>query len=372
MGGLMRIGLMVRHLEEQGGIAVYTRELLSHLFELDRENEYVAFFGDRGSLGRFSAIPNVHELLIPCRSKFVWDQIQVPREAQRRKIEILFGPKMSIPLFFAGRKVVTFHGAEQLVFPNEFSLLDRFYVRVFLGLYARTADRILTVSMTARDDLAAALGISRDKFKVVYHGAKDVFFGSVSASRIRSVRARYGLGGTFVLHVGLLWGAKNFSVLPKVLELLNQRGNFVLAHAGKAHRWGKKQSTDSKSPYLRELGFVPDEDLAALYHGALALVFPSLYEGFGIPLIEAMASGCPVVTTNWGAMKEVTGSAAIQVDPRCPDEIASAVLKIADDSECRERLRAAGHERAENFRWSATARHTLDAFRKLGVTARAC
>ena len=364
----MRVGLMVRHLEEQGGIAVYTHELLSHLFELDRENEYIAFYGDSRSLGRFSAIPNVQEVLIPCRSKFLWDQIQVPREARRRKIEIIFGPKMSIPLFSPGRKVITVHGAEQLVFPKEFSLLDRFYVKIFLGLYARAADRILTVSGTARDDLAAALGISRDKFKVVYHGAKDVFFGNVSASRIQSVRAQYGLTGTFVLHVGLLWGAKNFSVLPKVLELLNQRGDFVLAHAGKAHRWDKRQNTDWTSPYLRELGFVPDEDLAALYQGALALVFPSLYEGFGIPLIEAMASGCPVVTTNWGAMKEVTGSAAIQVDPRRPDEIASAVLKIAEDSEYRERLRAAGRERVEKFRWSATARHTLDAFQELGTT----
>ncbi|MCA9753289.1 MAG: glycosyltransferase family 4 protein [Gemmatimonadetes bacterium] len=363
----MRVGLLVRNLDEPGGIGVYTRELLMHLFAQDHETEYFVFLGGQGSRGRFAEHANVHEVVLPCRGKLWWDQVQVARHANRLELDAVFCPKMSLPFRFRGRKLLTMHGAEQFVFPEEFSLVDRIYVRFFLPLYARAADRVITVSETARHDLAPILGVPESRFSVITHGPKEIYAEPVSQQKIAEMRQKYGLEGDFILHVGLVWGAKNFEIFPEVLEIVNRERPLLLAHAGKPHRWRDEQATRRADPYVRELGLVPDEDLAALYHSAVALVFPSLYEGFGIPLVEAMAAGCPVVTSDWGAMKEVTGDAAVHVDSRRPEALAEAVLDLLRHPERREELAARGRVRARDFSWDDAARRTLAVFREVAT-----
>jgi glycosyltransferase involved in cell wall biosynthesis len=361
----LRLGILARNLEEQGGIAVYTRQLIGHLLALDHVDEYFLFYGSEHARGMFDGHPNVHEIVLPCRSKLWWDQVQVARKANALHLDAVFCPKMSIPFLFHGRKLLTIHGAEQFVLPEEFPWSDRVYVRLLLPLYARAADCVITVSQTSRDDLAPLLGVSKDHFRITPHGAKEIYLDPVPAGRKAEVRARYGLEGDFVLHVGLVWGAKNYDIFPEVLERVNDERPMVLAHAGRAYRWGDAEASAERSPYLRELGFVPDEDLAALYQSAVALVFPSLYEGFGIPLVEAMASGCPVITSGWGAMKEVTGDAALHVDSRDAGAIAHAILELADSPGLRSDLAVAGRERAALFSWDESARRTLDVFREI-------
>jgi uncharacterized protein (TIRG00374 family) len=348
---------MVRNFEELGGIAVYTRELLEHLLAVDRTNEYVIFYGSVESIGTYAHFPNVREIHVPCRSKFLWDQAQVATEAERLGIDVMFSPKMSSPLLFRGRKVFAIHGAEQFVYAKEYPLLDRLYVRLFLPWFAKTSSRVIAVSHSAKRDLAAPLGVPPDRIAVTYHGPKEVFLRPIPEAERKRVVAKYGLEQGFLLHVGLVWGAKNFKVFPEVMEILGRRRTTVLAHAGKMRGWVRTES--SSHGKIRELGFVPDEDLAALYQSADALVFPSLYEGFGIPLLEAMASGCPVITTNWGAMKEVCGDAALLVDSRNPAEIAAAVERLLDSPELRADLVRRGRERAREFSWDKTARDTL-------------
>lgn len=361
----MRIGVLVRNLEEKGGIAVYARELLGHLLDLDHDNTYYLFYGAPESVGSFAYAPNVHEILIPCRSKLYWDQVQVPWRARGLGLDLIFGPKMSIPFVFPGKKILTMHGGEQFFFMGEFSITARIYVRTFLPLYARAADRIIAVSETARQDLSRILRVAPEKFAVTHHGAKKVFSEPLPPDTVREVRAKYGLEGDFVLHVGLVWGAKNFEVFPGVLEQVNRTRPMILAHAGKAYRWGDEKDSERQETHIRELGFVPDPELAALYQSATAFVFPSLYEGFGIPLVEAMSAGCPVITTGWGAMQEVTGGAALYVDPRRPEQIADAILALASDEDRRAELRRKGLERAAAFDWARTARQTLEVFREV-------
>jgi glycosyltransferase involved in cell wall biosynthesis len=361
----MRIGVLVRNLEEKGGIAVYTRELLRHLIDLDHDNEYYLFYGVPESVGTFGDAPNVHEIVIPCRSKLYWDQVQVARRARRLGLDLVFGPKMSAPFFFPGKKVLTMHGGEQFFFTSEFSLADRVYVRVFLPLYARAADRVIAVSETARQDLARLLRVRPDKFAVAYHGSKKVFSAPLPPDYVKEIRAKHGLEGDFVLHVGLIWGAKNYGIFPGVMDLVNRTRPMVLAHAGKVERWGEEKGSNPRGAHMVELGFVPDRELAALYQSAVAFVFPSLYEGFGIPLVEAMSAGCPVITTGWGAMREVTDGAALYVDARQPQEIADAILALAADEARRAELRKKGIERAAIFDWDETARRTLEVFREV-------
>ncbi len=348
---------MVRNFEELGGIAVYTRELLEHLLEIDGENEYYIFYGSSEPIGTYAHRPNVQEIHVPCKSKFLWDQAQVAAVAEQLDIDVMFSPKMSSPLLFRGRKVFAIHGAEQFVHAKEYPILDRLYVRTFLPWFAKTSNRVVALSHVAKHDLIAPLGIPAEKIAVTNPGTKEIFLRTVPEDERRRVLEKYGLDRGFLLHVGLVWGAKNFKIFPEVLDILARRRTVILAHAGKMRGWVRAPSTNDV--HILELGFVPDEDLAALYQSAVALVFPSLYEGFGIPLLEAMASGCPVITTNWGAMKEVCGDAAILVDSRKPEEIAAAVERLFDTPELREELIARGRERAKQFTWERTARETL-------------
>lgn len=353
----LRLGFMLRNFKELGGIAVYTRELLEHLLEIDRKNEYYIFYGSKDLLGRYAHHPNVQETYVPCRSKFLWDQAHVASVAERLGVEVMFSPKMSSPLLFRGRKVFAIHGAEQFVHAKEYPLLDRLYVRTFLPWFARTSDRVIALSESAKVDLVHHLGVEPDRIAVTYPGTKEIYFREVAPEDVERVRVKYNLPQHYLLHVGLVWGAKNFEVFPKVLELLEQNRSIILAHAGAMRGW-VRESSESHNRIV-ELGFVPDEDLAALYRGAVALVFPSLYEGFGIPLLEAMCCGCPVITTNWGAMKEVVNGAALLVDSRDPNAIANAVESLLDSPELRADLVRRGKERARDFSWNRTARETL-------------
>ena len=363
----MRIGMMVRNLEEKGGIAVYAQALLENLLAIDSSNDYVLYYGDERSRGKFARSPNVTEVVLPCRNKLWWDQVQVARDANRRDLDLIFCPKMSLPFFFRGKKTMAIHGAEQFVFRKEFGLGDRFYVQTFLPMYARAADVVLVPAETSRDDLVRELHVPDDRFEVNPYGAKSVFSEPVPAARIAEVRRRYDLEGDFLLHVGLIWGAKNFGILPEVLDRVNRvnRGRkIVLAHAGKLHRW-TNGTCDALHPGIRGLGYVPDEDLAALYQSATAFVFPSLYEGFGIPLVEAMAAGCPVIAARWGAMAEICDDAAVLVDVHDPGEIADAAIRFAESAELRAEYARKGRERAKRYTWARTARQTLDTFERL-------
>ncbi len=364
-GKSMRVGLMLRNIEEKGGIAVYTRLIAENLLAQDLDNEYYLFAGRPESLEAFAEAPNAHPIILPCRQKFFWDQVQVARAVNRLGLDIdASGPRCQFHCAAARAKSSRYTALTNTFFPKEFSIVDRYYVRMFMPLFGKTADCILTPSETARDELAEILGVPVGKFVVTPEGAKDIFRQPIAEERLRAVRRKYDLEGEFILHVGLIWGSKNFGVLPEVLEIINRQRPLVLVHAGKPQRWGDGEGTTT-SRFLKRLGFVPDEDLASLYQSAMALVFPSLYEGFGIPIVEAFASGCPVVTANWGTMKEVGGDAALLVDVRKPEEIAAAVLRLSAEPGLRQELQSRGFERAKRFTWQETARLTLEAFRSV-------
>jgi glycosyltransferase involved in cell wall biosynthesis len=359
---VLRIGLLVRNLDEKGGISVYTHEMVRNFLSLDRENRYYLFYGSESARGAFGSHANVEEIVVPCWSKMLWDQIQVPLLANRLGLDVIFAPKMTTSFLFRGTKVLAIHGAEQFIMKRECGILDRIYVRTFLPLYAKVSDRVVVGARTSRDDLLPYLGIPASKFAITPYGAKDVFAERIPDDERAAACKKHGLDGAFVLHVGLIWGAKNFGVFPTVLDIVNRSHAIVLAHAGKPHRWKTHSSNRSISPHLRELGFVPDRELAALYQSAVALVFPSVYEGFGIPLVEAMRAGCPVVSTNWGAMKEICGNAALLVDVHQSEEIANAIVRILEEPGLREDLIRRGRARAARATWNETARLTIDVF----------
>jgi glycosyltransferase involved in cell wall biosynthesis len=243
----------------------------------------------------------------------------------------------------------------------------RWAVRCLLGGALRRARRVIAVSETTRAELLARYRLPAARIAVVPEAAGAEF--APPASRVlATARARYGLTRPYVLFVGFLEPKKNLATLLEAVARLERRGAWgptELLIVG-APGWGLDPVPRVRALGLdgtvRFLGPAPDADLPALYAGALAFAFPSLWEGFGLPVLEAMAAGAPVVASNRGALPEITAGAAILADPE-PEPFAEALGRLLGDPALRERLRAAGLLRAAEFSWERTARETLAVYR---------
>ena len=245
-------------------------------------------------------------------------------------------------------------------------------VRAALARVRRKADLALVPSLAVKGDVVQRLGLPEDRVVVTSEGCEPRFRPAGPAS-LGGVAARYGLPARYVLAVGTLEPRKNLTTLLHAFARLRQGGDvdpglqLVLAGArgwldGPIFRTVRALGLEQT---VRFPGFIDDDDLPAVYSGAALFVFPSLYEGFGLPLLEAMACGVPVITSNVASMPEVAGDAALLVDPRDAGGLAAAIARALRDRKLRARLRAAGLARAGQFSWETAARRTLDAYASL-------
>lgn len=368
-GTLMKIGIMLRNIGDKGGIVVYTVNILNSLFRLDAINEYVLMYRfeqDRGRLGRF---PNVSEKVLPGKNKLWWDQVTVPRFARREGIDVIYNPKLSIPLFTGSKTVWVMHGGEQAVVPHVFKRLDRMYFTVANRLYARRANAIITMTQLAKNDIVELMGADPRKTYVI-HESYNERCGIMQPYETEAVKEKYGLPDRYLLFVGGITPLKNFGNLLRAYREVRDSYPHKLVAVG-FKRW----KFEGDLELVRTLGlqddvifpgFVEDEEIPAFYNMASLFVFPSLYEGFGIPALEAMACGCPVITSRTGCSREVTGDAAMLVDPYDPTDIAQAIGRCLSDERERARMREAGIERVKKFSWDKCARQTLRVFESVG------
>src|SRR5688572_19599770 len=318
----MRIGIMLRHQGRQpGGTGTYTNMLVRHVIEHDKTNEYVLLYDDKSRLGSFGDKQNVREVAAGPRIKLFWDQFVVPWLARRHKLDIIFNPKLSVPLLAGAMTVFVQHGADWFEMAEQYPLYDRLYVMAFARLYWRKAKRIISVSNDASHRLARRMDEkTAAKLHTIYHGVDERFNPSPDPSGVASLRARYGLDLPFVLYLGQIYPMKNVGGLIRAFATLRERVPHKLVLVGQpgVNSAGDLALIDELglSDRVVRVGWVPPEDVPLFYKAAELFAFPSLYEGFGIPIIEAMASGCPVVTSTGGACPEVAGDAALLVDPR--------------------------------------------------------
>jgi glycosyltransferase involved in cell wall biosynthesis len=234
---------------------------------------------------------------------------------------------------------------------------------VALPLYLKSAERVITISHDSARRILDYMPEVAPKLSVVHHGVAEGFAPVEDEGRREAVRARYGLPERFLLYVGQVYPQKNVGGILRALALLRDRIPHPLVMAGrpslKAERDMRLVERLGLGDRVRIVGWVADEDLPVLYSLADAFVFPSLYEGFGIPLLEAMACGCPVVTSTGGSCAEVVGEAGLRVDPADPAAIAAAVLRVVNEPGLARELGRRGVERARRFTWERTARATL-------------
>jgi glycosyltransferase involved in cell wall biosynthesis len=356
---------MLRHLRQhEGGVKVYTSNLLDALLALDRENEYVFLYQDRRLVGSYAAYANVKEVAVPVPSKLVWDQLVAPAIAQREDVDVLFNPKFSVPLVWQRPSVFVLQGSDWFVMPQNQRWHDRVNHRVLTPLYCRKARAIISISNSVKRDVVHHLKLDGEKVKLVYYGLDHAIFHPVrDQERLRLVRARYRLPDRFILYVGQIYPAKNFGGILRAFARV--RGNLPhkLVVAGEP-RW--KYTGEIR--LIAELGleqdvlftgWVPQSELPEFYSLADLFLFPSTYEGFGMPLIEAMACGCPIVTSTTGSCPEVVSGAALLAEPADVGCIAQRVLEALTNRELRRQLVEKGLRRAQDFSWEKCARATL-------------
>ncbi len=354
-------------LEQGGGIGRYTRELITALARQDAQTDYRLFAAGQ-SVATLPDPPGVNFAWGPSRLDAewlarIWHRARLPIHIERwtGPISLLHAPDFTLPPTRKGtRTILTVHDLSFVCTPETATPGLRAYLNSVVPRSVARVDRVLADSEATRQDLIDLYRTPPDKINVLYSGVDARFHPIQDETTLQAVRSRYGIGDVpYVLSVGTVQPRKNYGRLVEALHRLD-RGDLRLVIVG-----GKGWLDDPLYRKVADLGlekrvllpgFVPDEDLPAIYSAARAFAFPSIYEGFGIPPLEAMACGVPVVTSNTSSLPEVVGDAGLMVEPLDVDALAGALERVLDDEDLRRALIERGHLRAQTFTWEAAAR----------------
>ena len=368
----MRIGIMLRHYDQHmGGVRVYTRRLLEALLELHSEHEFVFLYRSPALVGTYAGRAEVEEVALPARSVLGWDQVAVPGAVRRHRIDVLFNPKYSIPLRAPCPSVWVCHGLDWYVMPWASRFVDRLSHRFLVPRYASRAELIVAVSEVTRQHVMQYLPVPPERVVTVYSGVDDVFRRPVDDARRKAVRAKYSLPDRFLLYAGAVYPPKNFTRLIRAYARVGPERGIPLVIAGGENRFLSERELREPEAlgigeWVRRPGWVEQEELAAFYALAEALLLPSLFESCGLPVLEAMAAGCPVVTADRYGTRELAAAAAVLVNPEEVESIVVGIRAVLDDQALRSRLVDAGRERSRSFTWERCARETLAALESVG------
>ncbi|HLB12881.1 MAG TPA: glycosyltransferase family 1 protein [Dehalococcoidia bacterium] len=370
----MHVGLdYTPAIRQGGGIGRLTRGLVQGLSQVDRENHYSLLV--RGRLRPVDLPANFRVRRLPISDRLshvVWHRMGMPLAVDlfTGRLDLFHSLDYLLPPVRKGARVITVHDLTFLVVPQYAEpKLARYLARALPHSIAR-ASLVLADSEATRQDLLTLLEVPPEKVEVVYAGVDPSFKRVTDISRLGRVREKYGLEGPFILNVGTLEPRKNLEGLVRAFALL--RGEARLPHrlALAGGRGWLYQGLFGlvEELGLRELvsflGYVAEEDLPALLSLAEAFVYPSFYEGFGLPPLEAMACGAPVVASTAPCLPEVLGEAALLVDPTDHQALASAVLRVLEDSQLRCTLLAKGTQQAAKYTWTAAAERALSLYRR--------
>ena len=354
---MARIGINALYLlpGAVGGTEIYLRELLAALAQIDLANQYFVFTNlETGAdltprQANFHWKPQaVHAAFRPAR--ILWEQMVLPFEAARYRLDVLLNPGFTAPLFSPCALVTVFHDLQHQHHPERFRWFDLPFWRMLLWASVHRSRKLIAVSQATRADLLRFYGIPAGRIAVIPHGVAPAFH-STDRSHIQS----------YILCVSTLHPHKNIERLIRVYARGRRDRRLVLAGL-------RGFQTPTIEALIAELalgdsvqltGWIPRHELLDLFAGAAAFVYPSTFEGFGMPVLEALAAGIPTACADIPPLREVAGDAALFFDPLDDDAVAAALHRIVSDEPLRKRLAAAGPERARPFTWKRSAEQTL-------------
>ena len=358
-------------LGQRSGVGHYTGRLLAHLVQQRPEWEYLLFSNrpiDPLEEELVRTMPVIDHFGL---SRFAWMQFILPRIIRQRQPDLCHFPNNTAPLCQSRPTVITIHDASLFLHSRHHPRSRLLALRLLLPHVARRATAVITVSHHARRDLLRVLPLSAEKIHVIHEAAPDGFRPLVDPVQRRHMRARYNLPDNFVLFVGTIEPRKNLKRLIRAVASLRQRGCDTRLVLVGPNGWlvngslNKEIETLGLAEMVQNLGYVPQADLPGIYSLATVFAFPSLYEGFGLPPLEAMACGTPVLTSRNSAMAEICGDAAWLVDPHQEEAIADGLACLMADADQREHLRQHGLAQATKYSWARTAQETAVVYEKV-------
>jgi len=367
---------------QREGIGRYTRSLVDALTRLDTDDRITLFSSERprADLG-FPVARNIRRRVFPVGSRamtILWHRARVPLplEAFAGRADVLHGPDFSPPPALGMRRIATIHDVAYLAAPDFVAPSLIAYLHSIVPRTVRHTAHLIVDSQRTADDVVALLGVPREKITVVYLGVDAKFAPVRDPQRLAELDARYGLAHPLVLALGTIEPRKRYDKLIAAFAQarLAPGGPKMLAIAG-PRGWRAEETiaavrTHGVEDAVKFLSFVPEADIVTLYSTADVLAMPARYEGFGLPAVEAMACGTPVVTSTTGSLPEVTGDAALHADVDAAGALADALVRVTSDATLRETLTARGRERAAGFTWETAARQVLDVYRRVAGNRR--
>lgn len=362
----MRIGIDITYAAKREGTGTYIRNLLTALAQ-HPEIEWITFARPRPRYVR--RLPRPLARIVLGILSIIWLQLVLPLQARRQRLDVFHAPAFIAPLFLACPCVLTLLDATEYAVAKPQDRFWNLYVRVLATLGARRAARVITISQHAARDLQHFFHVPHNKLRITYLGVAPHFRRLAPTNTTRSLH-EYVVDEPYLLFVGAGDARKNYHTLLDALRLLRAQGQarLPLVITGKVTPEFRQLASDDTAHGgvdVRFLGFVPEQTLVALYNRAVLLAYPSHHEGFGLPVLEAMACGCPVICANTSALPEIAGDAALLIDPDNPISLAAAIAAVLSEPTCAAQLRAKGLQRASGFTWAHTAATTLAIYREI-------
>jgi glycosyltransferase involved in cell wall biosynthesis len=341
------------------GIEEYSYQIIKHLRSYLRHEKVILYLDPRINKSELIdfELPGDWEIKF-LRAPIFWTQIRLSVQMIFHPVDVLFIPAHTIPIIRPKKSFVVVHGLEYEFCPKAYSFFGKLYMRFVIKNSCRWAEKIISVSENTEKDLMKLYKVPVGKIKMIYNGIENKF--KIQSSKFKTLESLRD--ENFLLFVGRLEERKNICGIIEAFEFLKSKYNvpYKLVLAGNfgygAERIKNKIKGSKHEEDIIQVGYVSDEEKRALLRGAGVFLFPTFYEGFGLPIVEAQSVGVPVVTSNVSSMPEVAGDGAVLVDPKKSENIAEAAYKLMTDKEARDDIINKGHENVKRFSWDACAR----------------
>lgn len=355
----MRIAIdMQTTLAQKTGFGFYVQNLVDNLEEIDKSNQYIKLLPDKSDD-------------LKSTQRWWWDQIAVPKLAKKQGADLLHQPAFSAPIFFKGPVVVTVHDLIAIYFGKDIPLGSRLYFGKWMPFSYKFADHIIAISEHTKKDVMRLLKVSEEKITVIYSAADEVFRPINDQKRVIAIKNKYQTGDQFILHIGTLNPRKNLEFLIRAFAEANRqsRAAWKLVITGKKGWYYEGLFAAVEELGLRDrvvfTGYIDEEDKPLLYNAASIFAFPSLYEGAGLPPLEAMRCGTPVISSNTSSLPEMIGKGGILISPYNLDDWVRSLVRLMKNEVEREKLVQKGLRQAQKFSWRKTAQETIKVYEKV-------